>query len=548
MQWFNNLQALPKLVLSFGLLTLLNALTGVIALERLNSQSDQVVAAYSRDIEGMSQVDSIALAKLAMARLTRDALIKIDNKAVVEQDIAAFDTARDATQENIDQARAAFKGEEGSAQIEEISALFPTYIQLCDAILQKARAGDSAAGVKALADVDAIAKKLNADTAEAAAAKRRLATRNSIKSQEDFRGARALLIAMVAVCALLGTGLSVWIGRLFSRPLGLTVALLRQVAEGDLTGALDLRTDDEVGQMALALNEALGKMRIALVDVKRVSQDVRGASGELATSSKSIAAGSQQQAASLEETAASLEQITATVRQSADNARQANLLAHSSQESAELGGRVVADAVAAMAEINAASAKIAEIIASIDGIAFQTNLLAVNASVEAARAGDFGRGFAVVAAEVRQLALRSASSAKEIKGLIADSLKKVDRGAALVNRSGETLETIVESVKRVGQIVGEIAAAAAEQSTGIEQVNLAMAQMDQVTQTNSAATEHLAATAGSLAEQSETLIALVGNFAIGDAEAPRRNPPAAEFASRKQGLPAVMRPVAHSAS
>lgn len=167
-----------------------------------------------------------------------------------------------------------------------------------------------------------------------------------------------------------------------------------------------------------------------------------------------------------------------------------------------------------MGEIDTASAKIDEIIAAIDEIAFQTNLLAVNASIEAARAGERGQGFAVVAAEVRNLAQRSASSAKEIKALIADSLKKVDRGAALVNRSGETLHTIVGSVQPVGQMVGQIAASAAEQITGIEQINLAVAQLDQVTQTNSSQTEQLAATAASLAGQSQSLTALVGKFTI----------------------------------
>jgi methyl-accepting chemotaxis protein len=183
------------------------------------------------------------------------------------------------------------------------------------------------------------------------------------------------------------------------------------------------------------------------------------------------------------------------VRQSADNANQASQLAASSKDSALQGQEVVSKAITAMSEINAASAKISDIISTIDEIAFQTNLLAVNAAVEAARAGDEGRGFAVVASEVRSLAQRSAVAAKEIKVLIQDSLRKVDAGSGLVNRSGETLQGIVGSVKRVTDIVGEIAAASGEQSTGIEQVNTAMTQMDQVTQANSALTEELSATA-----------------------------------------------------
>jgi methyl-accepting chemotaxis protein len=249
-------------------------------------------------------------------------------------------------------------------------------------------------------------------------------------------------------------------------------------------------------------------------------------SQQLAAASEAIASGAQEQAASLEETSASLEQITASVRQSADNAQQASQLAAGSKDSALQGQDVVAKAITAMSEINVASAKISDIISTIDEIAFQTNLLAVNAAVEAARAGDEGRGFAVVASEVRSLAQRSAVAAKEIKVLIQDSLRKVDAGSALVNRSGETLQGIVGSVKRVTDIVGEIAASSSEQSTGIEQVNSAMTQVDQVTQANSAQTEELSATAQSLSEQSAHLLELVNTFTLrqgGDSDQERQS-------------------------
>ncbi len=514
MQWFRNLNALPKLVLSFGLLTVLNVMTGVLALDRLNGESGRVVTAYSSDIEGMAQVDTIASAKLGLARLTRDAIIKIDNKPAVAQDIATFGALAAATQKNIEQSQISFRGQEGAAQIEEIRTSFPRYLELSRAILQRVQADDAPGAISALAEVEPIAKLLNTDTAEAAAAKRRRALLTSAESQAGFRTSRLLLIALIAACACVGVGMSLWIGSLFSKPLGQAVALLQKVSKGDLTGNLDFNTDDEVGHMAKALNEAFDRMRSTLTEVKTASAGVSLAMKELTSSSEGIANGAHQQAASLEETAASMEEITATVRQTAENAGEANLLASSSREVAEQGGHILAEAVAAMQEINVASVRISDIISTVNEIAFQTNLLAVNAAVEAARAGEQGRGFAVVASEVRSLALRSAASAKEIKSLIGDSLQKVDKGTALVNRSGDTLQSIIRSVTRVSEIVDEIAIASKEQSSGIEQVNLAMSQMDGVTHANSSQTNDLAETAVSLSDQSSALMDLVNRFKI----------------------------------
>jgi methyl-accepting chemotaxis protein len=311
-----------------------------------------------------------------------------------------------------------------------------------------------------------------------------------------------------------GALLSYFIARGFSVPLGQAVTVLERVADGDLTVALDVNTKDEVGQMASALNSAVERLHSTMLEVADSAANANSSSQQLAAASEAIASGAQEQAASLEETSASLEEITAAVRQSADNAQQASQLASGSKDTALQGQEVVSKAITAMLEINSASAKISDIISTIDEIAFQTNLLAVNAAVEAARAGDEGRGFAVVASEVRSLAQRSAVAAKEIKVLIQDTLKKVEAGSALVNRSGETLQGIVGSVKRVTDIVGEIAAASGEQSTGIEQVNTAMTQMDQVTQSNSAQTEELSATAESLSEQAAHLTELVSTFTL----------------------------------
>ncbi|AWM36102.1 Methyl-accepting chemotaxis protein II [Gemmata obscuriglobus] len=304
------------------------------------------------------------------------------------------------------------------------------------------------------------------------------------------------------------------------RKAGAILSAVNRMASGDFAQTVPSLGDDLLAQVGTALNEAIGAVRSALESVREVSEQLADAAAQLSSASEEISTGAQQQASSLEETASTLHEITATVRQSADSAQQARQLANGSREVAERGGSVVSGAVEAMGEINASSKKIAEIITTIDEIAFQTNLLALNAAVEAARAGEQGRGFAVVAAEVRNLAQRSATAAKEIKGLIGDSVKKVDAGTDLVNRSGATLAEIVSSVKRVTEIVAEIASASKDQASGIEQVNKAVGQMDTVTQRNASQTEEMSATAQTLTDQAAQLRELVARFKLGAVNRP----------------------------
>jgi methyl-accepting chemotaxis protein len=341
-----------------------------------------------------------------------------------------------------------------------------------------------------------------------------------------------------AVIHMLGAGLvvgaSIMMARFISRPLRQAVPVLEAVASGDFTRRFKYESNDEMGRMATALNRAVDGVRAALEEVRTAADQAAVAARELSAAGEHLSSGAQEQAASLEETAASLEEMTGTLRQSADNARQADQLASGARDVADHGGEVVATAVEAMGEINRASKKISDIITTIDEIAFQTNLLALNAAVEAARAGDQGRGFAVVAAEVRNLAQRSATAAKEIKTLIRDSTAKVEHGSALVNQSGQTLQEIVGSVKKVTDIIAEIAAAAAEQSSGIDQVNRAVTQMDQSVQSNASQTAELTATARNLAAHAQQLQTLVGRFRLTD-RAPQtsgtRTTPSADLAS-----------------
>jgi methyl-accepting chemotaxis protein-1 (serine sensor receptor) len=291
-----------------------------------------------------------------------------------------------------------------------------------------------------------------------------------------------------------------------------------RIAGGDLTARVDARNTNEIGQLFAALKRMQESLTRTVASVRRGVDEINVGSHEIAAGNTDLSSRTEQQAASLEETAASMEELASTVKQNADNARQANQLAASASDVAERGGSAVSEVVHTMQEISASSRKISEIVSVIDGIAFQTNILALNAAVEAARAGEQGKGFAVVAGEVRSLAQRSAQAAKEIKGLIEDSVTKVGAGSQQVERAGSTMQEIVASVKRVTDIMGEISAASEEQSSGIDQVNRAVSQMDEVTQQNAALVEEAAAAAGSLQEQAERLAEAVAVFKVNAGE------------------------------
>ncbi len=318
----------------------------------------------------------------------------------------------------------------------------------------------------------------------------------------------------VAACAM---ALAFWLSRNITKPLRAAVGLAEKVSGGDLTADITVSSTDETGQLLNALKNMTSSLRKTVSEVRSSSDTIATASGEIAAGNLDLSSRTEQQASSLEETASSMEELTSTVKQNADNARQANGLAMTASDVAKKGGAVVAQVVDTMGSINESSRKIVDIIAVIDGIAFQTNILALNAAVEAARAGEQGRGFAVVASEVRNLAQRSAAAAKEIKTLIGDSVEKVAVGAKLVDQAGATMNEIVESVKRVTDIMGEITAASQEQTAGIEQINQAITQMDDVTQQNAALVEQASAAAESLQGQAKQLTQIISAFDIGTA-------------------------------
>jgi methyl-accepting chemotaxis protein/CHASE3 domain sensor protein len=343
----------------------------------------------------------------------------------------------------------------------------------------------------------------------------RMRIAEQVSGDEQVKKAEFLLLAFAGSGLLLGLMFSWFIGRGISRPIAELVPELKKLAEGDFNVTLrGVNRKDEVGQIAEAAAMLADRIGSTISTIKLSAREVTNASGEISVSTTDLSQRTEEQAASLEETSASMEQITATVKKNAENAVQANDFASATRDVANRGGAVVAQAVDAMARIEESSRKISDIIGVIDEIARQTNLLALNAAVEAARAGEAGRGFAVVATEVRSLAQRSSQAAKDIKDLITSSSSQVKDGVDLVNRAGASLSEIVDSIKKVSQIVADIASASAEQATGVEQINKALTQMDEVTQQNSALVEENAATAKTLEQQARSMDERVAFFRL----------------------------------
>ena len=333
-----------------------------------------------------------------------------------------------------------------------------------------------------------------------------------LDSNNEF--GRNLLIGVAILAVLTGLALALLITRSITNPLQRALRLAQTVSSRDLTSSVEIEGKDETSKLLHALKQMNDSLTSVVLDVRSGANSIATASSQIAAGNLDLSSRTEEQASSLAETAATMEQLTTTVKQNADNAQQACTLAETAAQVAVKGGDVVAQVVQTMGAITSSSRKVAEIIGVIDSIAFQTNILALNAAVEAARAGEQGRGFAVVASEVRSLAQRSASAAKEIKGLIDASVSTTEAGNTLAAQAGATMTETVASIKRVTDIMAEITSASHEQSVGIDEVNKAVGQMDQVTQQNAALVEEAAAASASLQEQASSLAGVVATFKL----------------------------------
>jgi methyl-accepting chemotaxis protein len=496
-----------------------------------------------------------------------------DAKKAEAEEFAVYDTVAKHFQADLAQLQALARPEDRES-VDSLAQWWPQFDQSKRNAFALREQGKADAGHRELFRVASVV-----GTAALLKLKAQITARADAANADLMRGsttARSATVVGGVLALVIGILLSLVLGNAIARRLQLVtaamtemvsrevralVASMKQLASGDLTAkvetkneALTVQGSDEPARLAQAYNELLGGIKDVgdefsrttdllsdlILQIKDSAAQVTTAAREIAEGNNNLSQRTEEQASGLEETASSMEEFTATVKQNASSAQEANTLGASSKQSAERGGAVMRDVVSTMNNINASSSKIVEIISVIDGIAFQTNILALNAAVEAARAGEQGRGFAVVAGEVRSLAQRSAAAAKEIKALIGDTVTKVADGSHLVEQAGDTMAELVSSVQRVTDILSDIAAASREQSSGIDQVNQAIAQMDTVTQQNAALVEEAAAAAGSLEEQARTLLETVSTFNLGNAAlaaAPRTAalPPAKKTAKPPNG-------------
>jgi methyl-accepting chemotaxis protein len=514
MRFFNNLNIGKRLAFGFALTLATSVLISTVGISRLNSGAESTAQVLAEPLAKERMITEWYMQIFAAVRRTA-AIVKSSDPALgpyFKEDAAQ--TGKRST-ELIKQIEALITPGAEQALFDKIGEQRKTYSAARDEAVKAQAAGDQALAVQILDERFTPAAKVYQESVQQLVAMQHAniaATARTIKERAD---SSETVIAMLAVWSVLLGAVSSWLlTRGIVRPIREAVQLAETVASGDLTRQIDATTNDETGQLLRALRHMNDSLVRIVSEVRGGTDTIAGASGEIAAGNLDLSARTEQQAASLEETAASMEQLTGTVRQNADNARQANQLAITASNVATEGGAVVSQVITTMGSINDSSRKIVDIIGVIDGIAFQTNILALNAAVEAARAGEQGRGFAVVASEVRTLAQRSAAAAKEIKSLIGDSVDKVDAGTKLVDQAGATMEQVVESIRRVTDIMTEITHATQEQTVGIEQVNQSIVQMDEATQQNAALVEESAAAATSMQEQAAKLAQVVGVFKL----------------------------------
>ncbi|WP_292935188.1 methyl-accepting chemotaxis protein [Noviherbaspirillum sp.] len=512
--FFANLKVGTRLAAGFGIvILLLIGITGfgIARLRALDDSTNMIARNYYPRLAIANKVmEGVSLQATIMRNL-----LMIDDTDQLKTELAKGEAIKKDIASNVDQLEKMLQTKKGREILGVLQAARAEYLAARAAYLKLLGEGRNSEASLHLLNV--ITPAQNAYLAQIKGLVDlggKLMEQGSADAEAQYREGILLMLGLAAVAILLAAGFAWRTARSITRPLYAAVQVAQTVASGDLTSQIEVKSTDETGRLMQALKDMNASLASVVSDVRAGTDIIATASSQIAAGNQDLSARTEQQAGSLEETASSMEELTSTVRQNADNARQANQLAVSASDVARKGGAVVAQVVDTMGLINTSSRKIVDIIGVIDGIAFQTNILALNAAVEAARAGEQGRGFAVVAAEVRSLAQRSAAAAREIKSLIDDSVQNVNAGAKLVDDAGTTMREIVDSIRRVTDIMGEIMAASQEQTAGIEQINQAITQMDQATQQNASLVEEAAAASEAMESQAGKLAHAVSIFKL----------------------------------
>ena len=505
-----------RLVGVLGLLVVMLVGGAAIGLGSMYRQNEGTRQIYEEELEPAQLVSEINTASLQEFIVLGEAAAVVTKPDQVKQKLAEFDKLQTKQVDLKKKFETYPKSTTVTAALKDWHSTDQDYAQAKSDVVDALKQGDAGASDSLELEMRPLLMQRQESLAKLVEAQRADAQAIFDAQVATYKKIRVVSIAALALGLLVSLLVAGLLIRSIVRTLGYAVKVANEIAEGKLGHVIETRRDDELGRLLEAFRSMDQRLVGIVGEVRHGSTAVSSASQQIARGNDDLSQRTQEQASSLEETASSMEEMTSTVKQNAENASHANQLARGAREQAERGGEVVAQAVTAMREINTSSRKIADIVSLIDEIAFQTNLLALNAAVEAARAGEQGRGFAVVATEVRNLAQRSAGAAKEIKGLINDSAEKVRAGSELVDQSGKALAEIVDSVKKVTDIVAEIAAASHEQSAGIDQVNHAVLQMDEMTQQNAALVEEAAAAARAMQEQAGELSRQVGFFRFGN--------------------------------
>ncbi|WP_305037007.1 methyl-accepting chemotaxis protein [Paucibacter sp. KBW04] len=503
-----------RLSLGFAAMSVLMLLLGSLAWSRLSEIDAQFRLTMQERYPTVKLLLSVKEANGQVARAMRD-LIILNDKAEIETQLAQIADISKTTVSTLDKLSKVLDDAEGQRGMARLNQARGEYRLQRDKVAKAVLSGDMEAAKTLLlrdmrpkhlaymAAVDALVERSEAQMA-----------RDGQLASEDVGQAKLQIALLVGLALLLGSSASWWLVRSITGPLSEAVRVASGVAAGDLAMRISPRGSDETAQLLGAMQEMQSRLAAIVQDVRENAEGVATASAQISSGNSDLSLRTEKQASALEQTAASMTQLGSTVRGNADSAGEANQLAQQASQIAQQGGAAVGQVVNTMREISESSRKISDIIGVIDGIAFQTNILALNAAVEAARAGEQGRGFAVVASEVRTLAGRSAEAAKEIKSLIGASVDRVELGCAQVDGAGATIQEVVNSIRRVTDIMGEISAASQEQSTGVTQVGRAVAHMDRATQENAALVEQSAAAAESLKLQAQQLVDSVSVFKL----------------------------------